>query len=688
MNPYIKEFKYETETFELDSVYQLNEVYAVNKENTNFTIFHQNIRSVNKNIDEFKILLRQVSTNIDCIILTETWKIENIDIYKMPNYEIIYNNGCFNKSDGVIVYIRNNIKYTYNIIVKNGVHVIEMVLNLNNRKIKIFPIYRSPASCILTFNNDIKALLENSHKNYDYTILIGDLNIDILENKEYTNDYLNILSENAFISAVNCVTRKSGQEGSCIDHAFIKSPTELDFVIPMVIKTNITDHYTTALQIIFPEKQNIPNLKPRYRNILNMDKFSEILSQKDWSELYQCENAESATEYFVNFLQNEINKCTSKIKIKRINKKRKDWITDGLVKSVNTKNIYQKQLLKNPHDKDLERKYKNYRNKLNSVIKTAKTNFYRSQIEQRPYDSKTLWSVVNQATNNSFSGNKQVNNIRSETGEIIENDVEISNSFNDYFTGIGEKLASKINKNKIPKVKRKSYHKTMFIVPADKNEVIREIKTLKNKKASGLDGLTAEILKTVQKQIAEPLTFIINKIIITGECPTHFKKSVVKPIFKKGDEMEIGNYRPISLISNLSKIFEKILKNRITTYIKKNSLLSKCQFGFQEGLSTQDAINILSQNIYRSLDNGSKSLCVFIDIQKAFDTVSHTQLLEKLEDIGIRGICLELIKSYLVGRKQCVQINNTISNFQDITCGVPQGTVLGPVLFNIYKRLA
>lgn len=215
-------------------------------------------------------------------------------------------------------------------------------------------------------------------------------------------------------------------------------------------------------------------------------------------------------------------------------------------------------------------------------------------------------------------------------------------------------------------------------------EIIQIINSLKPHKAPGVDMITAETLKEIATEIASPLVHLINKVIEDGICPPEFKVAVIKPLNKNGDKTVSSNYRPISLITSITKVFEKVLKTRIESFIQSKKLISERQFGFQRGKSTEDAICTLINLMYKTLDDGKPALCLFLDLAKAFDTVDHSQLLEALQDLGFRGNIYNLMASYLNNRKQFVKINSYLSRERIVECGVPQGTILGPILFTIY----
>lgn len=240
-----------------------------------------------------------------------------------------------------------------------------------------------------------------------------------------------------------------------------------------------------------------------------------------------------------------------------------------------------------------------------------------------------------------------INTIKNENDVLITDKKAIADEFNRTFAGMGKKLANKIEKNNNFNLTRSSHINSMVLLPTNTQEMQTLINELKNKKAVGLDDIKAEVLKSVSNYILNPLVYIGNRCMEDGVWPSAFKQTVVIPIYKKGDKNMVTNYRPISLITHLSKVFEKLIKRRLTTYINKFNLLSDSQYGFREKMSTEDALLTLTSKLYSTLNEGKPSLCVFLDLSKAFDTVSHELLLQSLEDIGIRSNCLKLFKSYI-----------------------------------------
>lgn len=190
----------------------------------------------------------------------------------------------------------------------------------------------------------------------------------------------------------------------------------------------------------------------------------------------------------------------------------------------------------------------------------------------------------------------------------------------------------------------------MFLKPTDHLEIEEIIGSLRNDSSPGKDKIAIKTLKSIKNVISKPLAYIINLIFETSLVPTQFKESIVIPIFKDGNKMEMTNYRPISLLNGLSKIFEKSINKRLTSFLNEHKIISNCQFGFQKGISTEQPLQILIENILSNFNSNKKTIGIFLDLQKAFDTVNHSRLLEKLNNIGIRGKICSLFKSYLTER--------------------------------------
>ena len=217
--------------------------------------------------------------------------------------------------------------------------------------------------------------------------------------------------------------------------------------------------------------------------------------------------------------------------------------------------------------------------------------------------------------------------------------------------------------------------------------MLNQISNLNTNKSCGHDSINPRIIKDYKHYLCIPLSYLFNASLKNGVVPDKFKLAKVVPLFKKGEHNSTSNYRPISLLNIYNKLFEKLIYKRLYSFFEKNNILYNYQFGFRKNHSTSMALLELVDECYANLDKNNIILGIYFDLQKAFDTVNHDVLLNKLYNYGIRGIMFNWIKNYLYNRKQYTVVNNISSDVETINCGVPQGSVLGPLLFLVYINL-
>ena len=261
----------------------------------------------------------------------------------------------------------------------------------------------------------------------------------------------------------------------------------------------------------------------------------------------------------------------------------------------------------------------------------------------------------------------------------------ISNLLNSYFTNVGPSMDAKI-----PKCQTKARFKLSSLLNSfqfdliSPDEVNKQLSELNSSKACGFENVPNKLYKTIAPIISLFLTNVFNKCYDLGTFPAILKYAKVIPLYKSGQKDLVNNYRPISLLSPIAKVFEKLLFIRLDKFFSYKKVISNQQFGFRKGYSTELAIIDLHNRIINNTDNGFYTCCIFIDLSKAFDTVNHSILLDKLFAYGIRGNMHSLLKSYLSNRQQFTWCNNKKSENSTILCGVPQGSTLGPLFFSLY----
>ena len=296
-----------------------------------------------------------------------------------------------------------------------------------------------------------------------------------------------------------------------------------------------------------------------------------------------------------------------------------------------------------------------------------------------------MWRVIKKIissnnSNHNFPAAITVNN------ETITNPSDIANTFNNYFAKVAINIQSSIRFSKkkyydsLPPLNIESF----FLTPTDSTVVSNIIFSLNQNKSDGPNSIPIKILKLLNKDISYQLAILFNQSFSFRIFPSILKTSKIIAIYKEGSKLECSNYRPISLLSNIDKILERLMYNRLYNFLEKKEIIFSLQFGFQQKYSTTHALIHLTDKIRTEIDKGNYVCGIFVDFQKAFDTVDHHILLKKLEYYGVREISNKWFASYLSNRKQFVSINGYKSNLADVKCGVPQGSILGPLLFLIY----
>jgi len=481
-------------------------------------------------------------------------------------------------------------------------------------------------------------------------------------------------------------TRVTTRTSTLIDNIFCNILNSK--ITPGILYNDITDHFP-VFHFINKDKTKTESAKHKHnffykRNITKatIKSFKTELAQTNWNDVLNNSYANESYDIFISTFGSLYDNHFPKKKT-RINKRRenKPWITAGMIKSIKTRNNLYIKFIKNPNNVN-KSKYVKYRNKLTKLIKVSCNKHYTNKFNKYKYNIKNTWQTINNVIGK--NSKPKASSYFLDGSTKISDPELIANKFNSFFAEIGPTLASKIQSpSSFSDFLHDPNSKTLFFHPIEEKEILDIVKNFKSGKSAGYDDISPTVVKSAIPFLTKPLAFIFNISLSTGVFPSALKIAKVIPVFKKDDPHVFSNYRPISLLPCFSKILERLIYNRLENFLSRFHILHDNQYGFRKHHSTELALLDIYNKISSSLDLNYHTIGIFLDLSKAFDTIDHDILLSKLHHYGIRGTALDLLSSYLSDRHQFTSFGSHLSTRLPMSCGVPQGSILGPVLIHL-----
>ena len=677
-----------------------NELNELDIRAQDLNIIQYNVRGIlSKQDDLHDLLTNMLDGKIHVVILCETWLTSsNKSRLNIPGYTYIGTERANKKGGGVGFLLKDDLKFRKRTDLQLSNSLLEndwVELKCNTDNVLIGSLYRPPNTNEKQFLTAYNKITKTLNKYNGNTILGMDHNLDFLKLDKHkaTGEFLELNLDNNLLPCITRPTRITKSSATLIDNIFINLKLHED-CRTSIITIDLSDHLPCLLTVpdIYTTKKVMMKTSRKFTD-KNVSHIISDVSSINWNTKLNVKSSNDSFTEFHKTLTDTIDRhAPPRTVMIRTKKKPNPWITKGTINSCQRlRTSYSKTLLPNCPEIDKEN-YKTHRNLLTRLKRRSKMLYYQNLCLDYRNNSKKLWQIINEVSGkikdkSSVIECLKINNIRTYSSS------KITNEFGNYFSKVGNQFASKIKKpthadthylNKIS-----SIQKSVFLIPVTETEIEKIIMSLPNKPSSGSDGISNILLKRLKNCIIHPLTLIFNKSITEGEFPDIMKVADVVPLYKSKSPMETTNYRPISLLLTISKILEKVIYKRIYSFLNDNHQLYDSQYGFRAKHSCEDAVNELLSNIVKANTQKKKTIAIFLDLSKAFDTLSHELLLKKLDLYGIRGTAHKWFKSYLHGRKlrtKCV--NNTgqlkYSDYYDITYGTPQGSCLGPLLFLIF----
>ena len=681
--------------FELGQFLKFKQQF-LSKNSVRLSLLCLNVNGLPKKRDELSAFMETLKFKFDVIGLTETHLNEVSEKYAtLEDYTLVSNSRKKKSWGGVAIYLRTDVTFKRRTdidIFEEGVLesiFVEIISGGSSHFVGV--VYRPPGSDLARFMDRMGVILSKfSGKRLN---LMGDFNLDLIKSSQHlaTGEFLAILNNVGLHHLISLPSRITPKSATLIDNIF---STDIGFDVSSgLILTSISDHFPVFS--FFGGARAANQGGPQYtlkRVIGDKGKERFRLWVEEWGKSFapQVNSVAEDAARFRNELRDEYNKCfpLKKVKVCKINEI-KPWLNDvGLLDMIRKRDRLYTRNLKRPgglSHADLAL-LRSLTAGVNKQRKDLKRSYFARRLEDAGKDSGKAWRVLHSFIGKQSKGSASCRTFDSD-GVPITGDQAIADSFCDFFTNIGSGLASKVGtptSGSFRDYLGAAARGSVFMFPTSAGEIESLCLDLDPSKGPGHDEFSPLVVRHASSEISVPLSRLINVCLEAGYFPDFMKVAKVTPVFKADDPTQFGNYRPISVLSVFSKIFERVIQGRLLSFLNKGGQLLANQYGFRRGHSTDMAVMDMVENIRKAWEKGESCLGIFVDFKKAFDTVNHHILLAKMEHFGIRGAPLELIRSYLSNRRQYVVFNGAESAQEQVSLGVPQGSILGPLLFLLY----
>lgn len=609
------------------------------------------------------------------ICLVETW-LQDSDgnFFNIPGYRAIHHTRANSRGGGISVYVKNGINIINYSSIGETIQCIKLKVLYAMKYYNLVIVYNPSIQLIGDCTGILEPILNNIGN--ENCIIIGDFNVDISSNSVQSDTYLSFLSELGYATHNNKITRPCS--GTVIDH--VASNINKGTMLINTSGNDISDH--NSIFVSLNCSNNVAS-QVNYHTVKRTDyNVLQRILRKKLSEKADFVDTEVLSQHIHESLWHALDNSISSYEVKPKYKKLNPWATKELATLTLNKQTLYKKVKAHPANVILSNQYKSICKKVNDLRRKLKSKYTNERIQNCIDKKKSIWDVLKDVA--SIVPKK----VKTDIPKLVQDGFEytqqgdIAEVLNDFYINIGPDLSDKMEHITFNNYNYAVNSKFVFDSVDDKE--IRTIIDGLSNKASCPNGISNIVLKKTCDTVTPYITELINLSYQQGIYPSLCKVTKVKPLYKDGDATDPGNYRPLSMLSSLSRVTEKATKVRLEAYLKDINFFFKFQYGFKSDKDAQGAVFDLCTNIQASLDNNQYTCAIFIDLKKAFDTVNHEILIKKLHGIGIEGMALEWFKSYLSNRSQHVHIGDSRSSCKCIICGVPQGSILGPLLFIIY----